>query len=178
MPEIEIRSAIATDIPYLVEINHDYTSERVWQMEILKKDKRIDVFFREVSLPRSVRVSYPVNPGTLPDTWTQRSVILLAMIDSLPVGYLGLMENITPQSVWISDFAIAPKYRRQGIGSALLIGAKDWVRARRGKRIVFPLQPKNYPAICLARKMGFEFYGYRDMHFENRDIAIFFEKWI
>ena len=39
-------------------------------------------------------------------------------------------------------------------------------------------RPKNYPAICLAEKMGFELCGYNDHYFANNDIAIFFSKWV
>jgi len=111
MPEIEIRSAIATDIPYLLKINHNFTSERVWQMEIQREDNHLEIVFREVKLPRSVQVSYPVDFHTLPDLWNQRSVILVAVIDGAPIGYIGLMENLSPKSVWVSDFAIEPKHR-------------------------------------------------------------------
>lgn len=178
MPEIEIRSAIATDIPYLLKINHNFTSERVWQMEIQREDNHLEIVFREVKLPRSVQVSYPVDFHTLPDLWNQRSVILVAVIDGAPIGYIGLMENLSPKSVWVSDFAIEPKHRRQGVGTALMLSARDWAKKRKEKCLVMQIQPKNYPAICFAYKLGFEFCGYRDRHFGNGDIALFFEKWI
>jgi hypothetical protein len=38
------------------------------------------------------------------------------------------------------------------------------------------MQPKNYPAICLAQKLGFDLCGYNDRYFANQDIALFFAK--
>ncbi len=34
MPEIEIRPPTSADIPKLVDIDHDYVSDHVWQMEV------------------------------------------------------------------------------------------------------------------------------------------------
>lgn len=178
MPEINIRSAIATDIPYLVKINHNFTSEYVWQMEIQHEENQINVIFREVKLPRSIQVRYPQDPHDLPDLWNLRSVILVAILEDVPIGYIGLVENLSPLAVWATDFAVSPKHRRTGIGTALILSAQDWARQRKGHRLILEVQPKNYPAICLAKKMGFDFCGYQDRHFKNQDIALFFEKWI
>ena len=59
MPEIDIRPAIATDIKILVAIDHNYSTDYVWQMEIQAEEEKIGVNFREIRLPRSVRVEYP-----------------------------------------------------------------------------------------------------------------------
>lgn len=178
MPEIEIRTAIATDIPYLTKINHTYTSEHVWQMELQSEENQIVVVFREVRLPRSVQVPYPRDVQRLPDEWTTRSVILVAIAESLPIGYIGLTENHSPRTLWVTDFAVKPQYRRQGVGTALLLAAQEWARQRGSRRIVLEMQPKNYATISLAQKMGFEFCGFNDRYFENLDIALFFEKWV
>jgi ribosomal protein S18 acetylase RimI-like enzyme len=42
--------------------------------------------------------------------------------------------------------------------------------------MVLEMQPKNYPAIQLAQKLGFDFCGYNDRYYANRDIALFFAK--
>jgi hypothetical protein len=33
---------------------------------------------------------------------------------------------------------------------------------------------KNNPAICMARKLGYEFCGYNDHYYETQDIALYF----
>jgi ribosomal protein S18 acetylase RimI-like enzyme len=36
------------------------------------------------------------------------------------------------------------------------------------------MQSKNDPAIAMATKLGFKFFGFRDNYFPNDDLAIFF----
>jgi len=84
MPEIEIRPATASDIPILIKIEHNYSSEYVWQMEINADDRQVGVMFREIHLPRSVMVEYPRPAANLADEWTQRSGLLVALLETTP----------------------------------------------------------------------------------------------
>jgi ribosomal protein S18 acetylase RimI-like enzyme len=78
----------------------------------------------------------------------------------------------------MTDLVVAGRLRRQGIGSALVLAAQDWVANHsKSRRLVFAMQPKNFPAINLSQKLGFDFCGYNDHYYPNQDIAIFFEKW-
>jgi RimJ/RimL family protein N-acetyltransferase len=40
------------------------------------------------------------------------------------------------------------------------------------------MSSKNNSAIRLAQKLGFEFCGYNDQYYENKDIALFFGRLI
>jgi RimJ/RimL family protein N-acetyltransferase len=55
---------------------------------------------------------------------------------------------------------------------------EDWARNRHLMRIVLEMQSKNVPAIHMSMGLGFEFCGYHDQYFANRDIALFFGKFI
>lgn len=179
MPEIQIRPAVETDIPILVNLDHSYTSEYVWQMDPQFENGQMGASFREVRLPRRVRVDYPRSPQLLVAEWKKRSGILVAIIKGEPVGYASLTRHIIPFSVWMTDLVVGPRFRRQGIGSALLLAALEWTASQRDcHRLVLEMQPKNHAAICLAQKLGFDFCGYIDHYYYNRDIAILFTKWI
>jgi hypothetical protein len=52
----------------------------------------------------------------------------------------------------------------------------EWAKQHSLDRIVIEMQPKNYPAQCMAQKLGFNFCGYQDPYYTNRDIALFFSK--
>ncbi len=54
MPEIEIRPAISSDIRTLIAVDHNYSSDYVWQMELQAEETQVQVNFRQVRLPRSV----------------------------------------------------------------------------------------------------------------------------
>jgi GNAT superfamily N-acetyltransferase len=178
MPEIQIRPAIFEDIPHLVELDHDFVSDFVWQMDVEHpEDDRLPVIginFRQIKLPRSVKVDYPRPKRALLDDWTRRSEMLVALLSGQAVGYCGLLLDLAPQTVWMTDLVVMRRVRRQGIGTALVLAALAWARQHNSQRLVLELQPKNYPAICLAQKLGFDFCGYSDRYFPNLDIGLFF----
>lgn len=176
MPEIEIRPAIAADIPQLIALEHNYTSDYVWQIDIETENDQVRVFFREIRLPRSVRVEYPRKPQILADDWHQRAGLLVAIYEGEPVGYVSLNKKITPSTTWIDDLVVKRRLRRQGIGTTLVMAAKNWAGAHACRRIVLEMQSKNHPAIRLAKKLGFDFCGYDEWYFSNHDIALFFTK--
>ncbi len=176
MPEIEIRPAISDDISHLIALDHNYSSDYVWQLDIQREENQVVVNFREVRLPRSVRVDYPRLVQTLADDWTDRAALLIARLEDRPVGYISLLDDITPATVWVSDLVVERRLRRQGIGSALVLAAQEWSRRKGISRMVLEMQPKNHPAIGLAEKLGFVFCGYNDRYYANHDIALFFGK--
>jgi ribosomal protein S18 acetylase RimI-like enzyme len=176
MPEIEIRPATASDLPALIAIDHNYTSDFVWQMEITNEDGQVGVSFREVRLPRSVRVEYPRLPAAMADDWHLRSGLLVANLADEPVGYISLMLGIAPLTTWVTDLAIKRRVRRQGIGSLLLLSAQEWGVQHETRHLILEMQTKNYPAIHMAQKFGFDFCGYNDRYYANHDIGLFFGK--
>ncbi|OGO26996.1 MAG: hypothetical protein A2136_09220 [Chloroflexi bacterium RBG_16_54_11] len=182
MPEIEIRPPTSEDIPKLVEIDHDYVSDHVWQMEVQREsgqkpsELRVEIIFRQLKLPRSVRVEYPRLSTALNNDWKDRSCLLVAALQGEVVGYASMMLTIASHTSWMTDLVVMRRLRRQGIGSALVLAGQDWARHKRCQRMVMEMQPKNYPAICLAQKLGYDLCGFNDHYFPNRDIALFFSK--
>jgi len=175
MPEIEIRHAVAEDIPKLTELEHDYVSDYAWQMEVqYPEEGRIEVAFRQVRLPRSAKVEYPRSVQALADEWTKLSGLLVAIHANELVGYVGLRLEMIAQTTWVTDLVISRSMRRKGIGSALVLAGMTWGMQHDSYRLVLEMQPKNYPAICLAKKLGFEFSGYNDRYYPNHDTALFF----
>ncbi len=178
MPEIEIRPAIATDIHTLMSLEHSYSSDHVWQMEFRPDGGTVKVVFREAKLPRSVQVQYPHDPQTLANDWSNRDGLLVAIMEDQPVGYISLEQNLQLKATRVTDIAISRQLRRKKIGSSLVLAAQDWASKHKSRRLILELQPKNYPAIQMAKKLGFELCGYNDHYFANHDIALFFSKWL
>jgi GNAT superfamily N-acetyltransferase len=177
MPEIQIRPAMAADIPALAALDHDYVSDHVWQMDIDQPEEgQVAISFRAVQLPRSVHVTYPRDPAALVKEWKERSGVLAAVFQTELVGYISLVQNMAPATSWVTDLVVMRRMRRQGIGSALVLAAREWARQQGSYRLVLEMQPKNYPAICLAAKLCFDLCGYNDRYYTNHDIALFFGK--
>lgn len=176
MPEVRIRPAIATDLPRLRQIDHSCDSEYLWQMEFRKEEGLVETVFRQVHLPRPVTVPYPRPLSMLAEEWEHRGGFLVAEVNGECVGYLRFNEKTAPQTAWVMDVVVTPPLRRQGIATALLLAAQTWAEERGNRQMVWEISSKCYPAICLARKLGFEFCGYNDHHYGNLDIALFFRK--
>lgn len=178
MPEIGIRPTISTDLSELTSLEHSYHSTYVWQMERNVEDGQILVSFREVRLPRKVRVEYPRSPELIHLEWSQRLEMLTATLQEIPVGYIRLEDHFSPGTAWVTDLVVRENMRRQGIATALLLAAQQWSVQRNLRRMVISMQSKNYPAIRLALKLGYEFCGYNDHFYANRDIALFFARFL
>jgi ribosomal protein S18 acetylase RimI-like enzyme len=178
MPEIEIRPATEDDIPALVAIDHSYSSNYVWQVDLNQDEGQIEVNFREIRLPRKINVDYPRQSSLLINDWENRSGLLVSVLKNSVVGYISISENMSPTSAWVTDLVVAPSARRNGIASALILAAEDWARRRNDRRMILELQSKNTPAIRMALKLGFEFCGYNDHYYLNQDIALFFTQFL
>jgi len=177
MPEIEVRPAISSDIPTLTSLDHNYTTTHVWQMVFQSEHEEGQMInFRRVRLPRPVRVEYPRSPHSLATDWEQRSGIIVALFEGQAIGYVSLMLNKIPTAAWVTDLVVARHLRRQGIGSVLLLASLEWAANTASSYLVLEMQPKNFPAILLAQKLGFEFCGYNDLYYPDHEIGIFFQK--
>jgi ribosomal protein S18 acetylase RimI-like enzyme len=176
LSDIQIRSAVATDLPNLMRFDHASASDYVWQLDLRKENGQVLAGFREVRLPRPISVSYPRNPLALADEWTQRSATFVALAGNIPVpvGYACILEHSQATTAWVTDLVVEKGSRRQGIGSALLNAAQDWASGRSDRDIFLEMTSKNYPAIRLAHKFGFEFCGYNDHYYITQDVALFF----
>ncbi|HSB88796.1 MAG TPA: GNAT family N-acetyltransferase [Anaerolineales bacterium] len=174
MSDVVIRPAISSDIQGLMAIDHSYSTDHVWQMALGGTPGDVSLAFREVRLPRAMRVDYPRNPQRLADEWTHRSALLIAEAEDEAAGYVAIVPATAPGAVWVCDLAVTLRQRRQGVGSRLLGAAIDWARARGFVRLFIEMQSKNYPAIMLARKLGFVFSGYSDHYYPDEDISLFF----
>jgi GNAT superfamily N-acetyltransferase len=174
MDAFSIRSAISSDIPWVMKLDHGYSTDHVWQMAYRQESSEIAIAFREVRLPRPMRVNYPRDYKKLADEWVLRSAMFVADRDGVPIGYIAFVEGPAPNSTWITDLVVGLPERRQGVGTRLFQVGESWCRERGISRIYVEMQSKNYPAISLSRKLGLSFVGYSDRYYPDQDIALFF----
>ena len=174
--EIKVRPLELADLPVLMDIAHSYHTDHVWQMDFENSEDDVAVRFREIKLPRSMKVEYPRSVEVFTETWKEKAVVLVAESEEEPIGYLAVAQSNVPGVSQVTDFSVLRRMRRNGIGSALVRGALVWLEQNSGTQLILEMQSKNYPAICLANKLGFEFCGYNDRYYSNQDIALFFAK--
>jgi ribosomal protein S18 acetylase RimI-like enzyme len=176
MPNIDIRPCQASDLPRLMGIDHQVTTHYVWQLDFHREGGQMLAAFREVRLPRPITLNYPNDPFGLADDWSRKALMLCALADGTPIGYVALAERSASSVAWISDLAVTPEWRRRGVAGALLSAAQDWGQERGHRRFFLEMPSKNQPAIQLAQKHGYEFCGYNDHYYLTQDIALFFAR--
>ena len=100
--------------------------------------------------------------------------MLVAVMGEEPVGYLRLSDKVIPQIAWITDLVVTSRLRRRGIAATLVLAAQTWALERGNRQMIMEMSSKNWAAICLAQKLGYEYCGYNDRYYLTQDIALFF----
>ena len=173
MTPIEIRPVSASDIPEIIKFDHSIETAHTWQMDSSLEDDQIILSFRKIRLPRLVKLDYQRNPTRLVETWKKQDLFLIARIDSQRCGYLTLKVS-DHKSGRILDLVVDGPFRRQGVATALLVSAQDWLSNSGFSQSTLEIQIKNEIGIALAEKMGYAFCGYLDRYFENQQMAVFY----
>lgn len=174
MNDLRVRSLEEADLPAIIDLDHSFHTDYVWQIDFKTAESQITVTFKEIHLPRSMLVEYPRDPSALEEIKPDNGTLLVAEKGDGLVGYVNIFTGKAPGAAWISDLVVMRRLRRQGIGTALILAAKKWAIDNASQRIVLEMQSKNFPAISLAGKLGFKFSGFDDRYYANQDIALFF----
>lgn len=89
------------------------------------------------------------------------------------VGYMG-MHHILDEG-FITNIAVHPAHRRQGIARALLQEAMDYAEAHDLTRLTLEVRPSNTAGIALYESMGFKKDGIRPGFYDSpkEDAAIY-----
>ena len=65
------------------------------------------------------------------------------------------------------NIAVAPEYRKQGIGKALIEALMEYLRQKKVIALLLEVRVSNASAIALYQKMGFEQVGRRPKYYRN-----------
>jgi len=180
MAEIHVRPFVPADLASLAKIDHAYSTDRVWKLDVQRTGTLIQVSLREQRLPRAIQQSAPRDGAQLLTGWKDHWGILVGVEGpdrrAEPAGYISFDHGREPASVHIGELAVAGVSRRRGIAKALLLAAEEWTTQQSCRQIILEIPSKNVPALNLAARMGYDFCGYSDRYFSNRDVALFFGK--
>ena len=98
MPTITIRPATASDLPTLADFDHGFSTDYVWQMDSREGEGEIAVTFREVRLPRSMRVHFPRSGDWLTESFARQICFLVGESGGQIQGYLNLAPGPVAES--------------------------------------------------------------------------------
>ncbi len=173
-PSLVIRDALESDLEACLQLDHTFSTDQVWQMEVQNEPGRTGVSFRVVRLPRPMRVVSTRAPEAFRLSWQAGGCLLVATVGGKVRGYLQMQADIERGTGWVRDLVVEEGWRRRGVGGALLKAARQWAREQGLSRLTVETQTKNYPAICFCEKHGLSFCGFNDQYYPNQDIALFF----
>jgi len=172
---MKVFPAELADLNTCYQINASYTTDYVWQMQSRDNGRRTDIRFDTVRLPRSMQVEYPRSSDELFEHWQQEGCFLVARNDNDEViGFIDALPHPWQKLLWAYNLVVTKSYRQQGCGTLLIKSAIQWAVQQDLHTVMFDVQTKNHPGISFAQKLGFQFCGYHEHFYANRDIALFF----
>ncbi len=170
-----IRAGTTADLKECIALDDSFETEYVWQMDGKWQPSAIDIAFRLRHLPRPMRVTGLISGEDVTNDFRSGGMLFIAYEQGVK-GYLDLTVSEWNQAAMINNFAVAPEFRRQGIGTLLMRTALDWARKQRLRVALLDTSTKAYPAICFYQKQGFTICGFNDQLYPNRDIALYFSQ--
>ena len=90
---------------------------------------------------------------------------IVAEADSETAGYMGIF--VVCESSYVSNIAVFPDYRRQGLGKRLIGEAVRIALENGAQSLSLEVRPSNTPAVKLYSSLGFEEVGLRKNFYRN-----------
>ncbi len=171
-----VRIARDDDWEACLGIDLSYETDSAWQMDNRQGGGEWRVSFREIRLPRTLRIQPPPPDDSSLKTWQRRDAFWVAIEHRKVSGYLGLDIDPARHQAQITDLVVAPEERRRGMATALLERATEWCLRQHVNQIVLISSLKAYPAIAFALKHRFLFCGFQDAYWPGQEVAVFFRQ--
>lgn len=171
---MEIRPGALTDLKACLALDATFETEYVWQMDEHVHTGDIRIGFHLTRLPRPMKVNGVISPDDVSRNFLTGGALFVADAGGTVNGFVDVTESAWNQVATINNLAVAPAYRRRGIGTRLLRAAVEWARQKNLRAVLLDTPTKAHPAISLYQKLGFVFCGFNDQWYPNRDIALFF----
>ncbi len=98
-------------------------------------------------------------------TENDRAHYLVARLGQLVIGYIGVW-SIADEG-HITNVAVHPQYRRQGVGRLLMTAMTELVRLKNGRRLTLEVRVSNHVAQHLYESLGFVGVGIRPGYYQD-----------
>ena len=87
-------------------------------------------------------------------------------------------EMVVFEDAEILNVAVAPSFRRQGLGVKLLLALEAYAKAHGAERLLLEVREGNVSARGLYEKQGFSSFGIRKNYYEDGENAVVMQKTI
>ena len=147
---ITYRAMIALDLPVVVSMEREVYRTDAWTMGQFKEEL--------AAMPRN------------------RHYLVAQNEQNEIVGYAGAFSPDQGLDADVLTLTVAPKYRRQGIGRALLDQVITWAKMRKAPVIFLEVREGNVEASPLYESAGFEPISKRSNYYSLGIIAVIMKK--
>lgn len=103
-------------------------------------------------------------------TSNQLAIYTVLVCDQLVVGYCGMW--MVYDEAHITNFALLPDYRGQGLGEKLFLYVMNLALAKGARRMTLEVRVSNEPAQRLYQKLGFTIEGVRPQYYTDQEDAL------
>lgn len=169
-----VRTVRDEDWESCLDIDLSYETDAAWQMDEHQDAGEWQVSFREIRLPRTLRIQPPPPDDNTLKGWQERDGFWVAVEHREVIGYLGLDFDRVRHQAQVTDLAVSPDYRRQGVATSMLLRAAEWCMRQRVQQMVLVCPLKAFPALSFALKHRFTFCGFQDAYWPGQEVALFF----
>lgn len=124
---------------------------------------------------RDVKTIAELEKVCFSDPWSENSIAselnsclsywLIAEVDGKVVGYIGSQSVLDAADMM--NLAVAPAYRRQGIGESLVNALVAYLQQKGIIALLLEVRASNDPAIALYKYLGFEQVGRRPNYYHH-----------
>ena len=163
MDKCTIREAVRKDVKPLEELYRAFLSETTAGAPDAEVNPQLDVRRRLEKMMRSVRSEVLVADfeGTLVAfAWVEMrkgtgvSGGFASRVAEALTGRQSATPLMMPERGWLTHLYVTPGQRRQGLGTAMLGAARDWVSARGGKTLELNVLATNAAARRFYENLG------------------------
>jgi ribosomal protein S18 acetylase RimI-like enzyme len=178
---MDVRPADLPDFAACAALPATVQSTHVWQLRLTHDPLATQGGFELGGLLSRTRLPRPITIGpgskeSLNQLWQRAADVLIAEDDGVVAGYLVLALPPSLPAVRVERLAVAPAYRRAGVGRLLLAAAVEWGRSYRFESLVAFCAARNDPAVSFYLRRGLRFAGYSEAFFPRNEIALFFQR--
>ena len=85
-------------------------------------------------------------------------------------------EMVIFEDAEILNVAVAPSFRRRGLGEELMLALENYAKNKGAERLLLEVREGNIPARGLYEKQGFVAYGVRKNYYEDGENAVVMQK--
>ena len=132
----------------------------------------------QIEALEEVCFSCPWTAAQLQNMMEDEKAVFLVLVDGDTVAGYTAFSTVLDEG-YIANVAVAPEYRRRGLGDALVTAMAEEARRRRLSFLTLEVRESNAPARALYEKHGYKAVGLRKNYYEKpTESAILMTLWL